>query len=83
MEEKVDDEEDEEDANKFKTIVAKQVVQVLRLSHKDIAKFVSKVNEGKNFTQEDLDKAQSDTVAAFYLSTLLSDESNLKNKKAK
>ncbi len=37
------------------------------------------MQEGKNFTQEDVVQAQNDTVAAFYMSMLLSDES--KNKK--
>ncbi|OQX20284.1 MAG: hypothetical protein BWK75_04955 [Candidatus Altiarchaeales archaeon A3] len=76
MEKKINDEDDEEEESaKFKTIVAKQVVQALRISHNNINKFVSKVQEGKNFTHEDVDKAQNDTVAAFYMSMLLSDES--------
>ncbi|PKP60505.1 MAG: hypothetical protein CVT88_02815 [Candidatus Altiarchaeales archaeon HGW-Altiarchaeales-1] len=82
MEEKIDNEcedDEEKESAKFKTIVAKQVVQALRVSHNNISEFVSKVQEGKNFTQEDVVQAQNDTVAAFYMSMLLSDES--KNKK--
>lgn len=75
-----EDDEDEEFA-KFKTIVAKQAVHVLRLSDKGIKDFVSKVEKGQRIIDEDIDKAQTDTVAAFYMSNLLSDDS--KNKKHK
>lgn len=78
-----DEDDDEEESAKFKTIVARQAVRILRVSHNNINEFVLKTQKGQNFTQEDVDKAQNDTVAAFYMSMLLSDDSNLKNKKAK
>lgn len=77
-----DDEDDEdEEFAKFKTIVAKQAVHVLRLSDKGIKDFVSKVEKGQRIIDEDIDKAQTDTVVAFYMSNLLSDDS--KDKKHK
>jgi len=39
------------------------------------------VQEGKNFTREDIDKAQSDMVAAFYMSMLISDDLKSKLRK--
>ncbi len=75
--------DEEEESAKFKTIVARQAVHILRVSHNNIDEFVLKVQKGQNFTQEDVDKTQNDVVAAFYMSMLLSDDSNLKNKKAK
>ncbi|CEG12643.1 hypothetical protein MSIBF_A2580003 [groundwater metagenome] len=78
-----DEDDDEESAKKFQTIVGKQAVQILHISNKNINEFVLKVQKGQNITREDVDKAQNDTVATFYMSMLLSDDSNLKNKKAK
>ncbi len=78
-----DEDDDEEESAKFKTIVARQAVSILRVSHNNINEFILKTQKGQNFTQEDIDKAQTDMVTAFYMSMLFSDDSNLKKKKAK
>ncbi len=81
MEEKINGEEDEEESAKFKTIVARQAVHVLRISSNNIRDFTLKVQQGAKFTQEEVVQSQNDTVAAFYMSMLLSDD--LKHKKFK
>jgi len=74
-----DDEEDEKEAFKFQTIVAKQAVQVLRISEKDINELVSKMGY-RELTNEEIDKMQNATVSAFYASMLLSDEKKKEQK---
>ncbi len=75
------DEEDEEDeeAFKFQTIVARQAVQVLRISEKDINELVSKMGY-RELTNEEIEKMQNATVSAFYASMLLSDEKKKEQK---
>jgi len=74
-----DDEEDEKEAFKFQTIVAKQAVQVLRISEKDINEIVSKMGY-RELTNEEIEKMQNATVSAFYASMLLSDEKKKEQK---
>ena len=69
-----EEEEEEEESSKFRTIVARQAVHVLRLCSNDIHDFTLKMQDSKNFTREEVDKAQNDMVSALYLSMLLSDK---------
>jgi len=78
-EDEEDDEEDEKEAFKFQTIVARQAVQVLRISEKDINEVVSKMNY-RELTNEEIDKMQNATVSAFYASMLFSDEKKKEQK---
>lgn len=84
MGQKSDNEEENEEENEdaiHTTIVAKNIVQALRLSYKNIDICESKIKEGKQLSQDELDQLQADVNVAMYASMLFSEDTKSKKDK--